>query len=874
MDRWSMLLLVGVVGLLLGALIGSAITSSVARRRARKQEVRPHAAVVASDGRMPVEPDWTVAVTGAPQAPMVSYPAAQPIGEPMAPQPQPSLTPPMPVQPFVQPAWPADGTAGVWAQPAAQPQPFVEQPPVTQPMAPQPQPSVNFGLQPPAQAQSFEAATAQEVQPVPPAEPVSSWFVPEIEVPQAASEQPTAPILREDTREELFFGTTPDAASQSFSWPSIEGLTQTAPAPHWGQPLGDQAAPPREDVVSFQEPAPPVFAPEPPVLVEPPIDVPQSGWQPQPAREPQPAAKQTFAQDLSLEADLQATFVPVVEPRPAIDLGVQPPAQPAQFEQPTAPAGCDTPAVSQPEPARESGPITSPEPVSQFEPTSQFGPTSQFEPITQFEPVPETIFVPEPIFEEIPQPDPVPPSAPETVPATGAQPMTPRVPETTSQSIAEALASLRFEPKPLTNEVTEEAVKPEPTSNGPLDDHMPAIQTPDVGLDEVDDIVLVPGLLEEPLPGAGWASAAKSVDEEAVEQAFEAQSSRIIQQTAESMAPEMPAAPAAPLVTPLSAEDLKARIEETRRRIRQELEQPFFSGYKTESDPPEPEAIQTPLSTRASTPSPMPVPARPEAPIAPVEPDYGFNRLDPSPDDSPVVELLPESSVIPNEPDLWFGSGQPGDPAPQAGFDKPEPKAEWQFDMPTQSEPLTAEAIFAEAASRELSLTQSWEIPEWSSVDDTTSGGGSSDAWLRVEEPQPLVSPIPLAMEPPMPAAAEPMAAPAPAPAPVTPVAVATPVVQPVEIDLDFDSASVDSLSGGASADPDPDDDGPLGAIKSKIEQTRGRLKAKAFDAMMNGEASLLADGPTDGLRGVGGKPVLDDDLDQTIETSLSEGDC
>jgi hypothetical protein len=107
----------------------------------------------------------------------------------------------------------------------------------------------------------------------------------------------------------------------------------------------------------------------------------------------------------------------------------------------------------------------------------------------------------------------------------------------------------------------------------------------------------------------------------------------------------------------------------------------------------------------------------------------------------------------------------------------------------------------------------------------------------------------------------------------MAPAAVATPVVQPVEIDLDFDSASVDAFPAGVSVDPDPVDDTPLGAIKSKIEQTRGKLKAKAFDAMMNGESSLLADNSSGTVRSIGGRPMLDDDLDQTIETGLSEED-
>ena len=158
MDRWSMLLLVGVVGLLVGALLGSAITTSVAQRRSRKQVLKPAAADTASDGRMPVQPDWTVAVTGSLQASVTPSPPAQPAGQPLvaqppteafepgaewtapltyspqsAYQPQPSVAPQYePLQPPIEPIQPAQPVQPVWPaddSPSVQPLPAVEQPP-------------------------------------------------------------------------------------------------------------------------------------------------------------------------------------------------------------------------------------------------------------------------------------------------------------------------------------------------------------------------------------------------------------------------------------------------------------------------------------------------------------------------------------------------------------------------------------------------------------------------------------------------------------------------------------------------------------------------------------------------------------------------
>jgi len=61
-------------------------------------------------------------------------------------------------------------------------------------------------------------------------------------------------------------------------------------------------------------------------------------------------------------------------------------------------------------------------------------------------------------------------------------------------------------------------------------------------------------------------------------------------------------------------------------------------------------------------------------------------------------------------------------------------------------------------------------------------------------------------------------------------------------------------------------------SIRQRIEQVRSRLKAKAFDAMMSGEAALLG---RDTGRPAKVKqpsvPVVDAEIDQTIETTLRE---
>jgi ribonuclease E len=88
----------------------------------------------------------------------------------------------------------------------------------------------------------------------------------------------------------------------------------------------------------------------------------------------------------------------------------------------------------------------------------------------------------------------------------------------------------------------------------------------------------------------------------------------------------------------------------------------------------------------------------------------------------------------------------------------------------------------------------------------------------------------------------------------------ATPVVEP----------AVSVSSEGGPADEGLEEPVDYDSMKSRIESTRSRLKAKAFDAMMTGEAALLGRDLEGRVRDskVSG---VDRDIDETIETSLRE---
>ena len=61
--------------------------------------------------------------------------------------------------------------------------------------------------------------------------------------------------------------------------------------------------------------------------------------------------------------------------------------------------------------------------------------------------------------------------------------------------------------------------------------------------------------------------------------------------------------------------------------------------------------------------------------------------------------------------------------------------------------------------------------------------------------------------------------------------------------------------------------------MRARIELTRSRLKAKAFDAMMAGESALL--GRDEDLPGGATRPAVtfDSEIEQTVDSTLREED-
>jgi hypothetical protein len=180
----------------------------------------------------------------------------------------------------------------------------------------------------------------------------------------------------------------------------------------------------------------------------------------------------------------------------------------------------------------------------------------------------------------------------------------PQVPET--PQMAEALPELAAEAAPEASEEAEPPAAAESPSEAPESWEETAALVEAAGPIEISDsvVVVTPQVLEEPVPGSGWEPSAIFVEEEVeLEELLPvvaddvkpyegpeiAKSETTVDgewelpgwpETAAEEAPEETPAEyratvAEPEVAPALGEDLKTRIEETRRRIREELEKPF-----------------------------------------------------------------------------------------------------------------------------------------------------------------------------------------------------------------------------------------------------------------------------------------------------------
>lgn len=183
--------------------------------------------------------------------------------------------------------------------------------------------------------------------------------------------------------------------------------------------------------------------------------------------------------------------------------------------------------------------------------------------------------------------------------------------------------------------------------------------------------------------------------------------------------------------------------------------------------------------------------------------------------------------------------------------EQPEAEKAAAWDAPaggTETETVEAAELDTETPSSALPVSETGvDTAPWSATDEAPA----------VEEPPATEEPLAVEEEVSEAAVAEPLVAEDDAPAaaieepPVGEPAAAAPVAEePVIREDEGEGAAIDQAE-----------------MRRRIEETRARLKAKAFDAMMSGEASLLS-------RDSGEKPVPEGsvDLDSEAAAQLEEG--
>jgi hypothetical protein len=193
-----------------------------------------------------------------------------------------------------------------------------------------------------------------------------------------------------------------------------------------------------------------------------------------------------------------------------------------------------------------------------------------------------------------------------------------------------------------------------------------------------------------------------------------------------------------------------------------------------------------------------------------------------------------------------------------------EAPMEVQFEAPVE-EMSTIEAPPVEA------MVETAPPAQVAPLDDLKARIEETRRRIRQELEQPFVSPVVASpveddwtVAPVLPTAS---AAPEPQP---TPFASAAPEPQPAPV------AAVEPLvlaeepvvSDEPEAEEEPVD---YDSMRSRIEVTRSRLKAKAFDAMMTGEAALLGRDTEDAEHRRKVASPVDSEVNDTIETSLRE---
>lgn len=299
-------------------------------------------------------------------------------------------------------------------------------------------------------------------------------------------------------------------------------------------------------------------------------------------------------------------------------------------------------------------------------------------------------------------------------------------------------------------------------------------------------------------------------------------------------------------VEPAAAEveDLKPRIEATRAAVESEIAEPFAPVAEP--------AVESEVTQEIVPTAEAPVAEEQVAAEPVVEEQVGPEAA------SWEEPRAPEAATpVAEEPTPWEEPRAAETPVSEAAV--PPPLAPSPFAGTTPAEAYVAppsyeapeEPATEEAAPLVEEPASAWEAYEEPAPEPSTSAWGPDTSGLVADIAQvPAVAEEPVVEEPVAeePAVEEPAAE---APVAEAPVAEAPPVTEePPVADEPVEGHPIDQAE-----------------MRRRIEETRARLKAKAFDAMMSGEAALLS-------RDSGEKPVPDGtiQLDSEASAQVDEG--
>ena len=432
-------------------------------------------------------------------------------------------------------------------------------------------------------------------------------------------------------------------------------------------------------------------------------------------------------------------------------------------------------------------------------------------------------------------------------------------PELVSESVAEPAPWLSPVPEPAAEEPAAE--EPSPLASTTYVE-APVAEDAEVGVwpEEQETVASEP---EESPWNAGVAAAVETplYSEPTAEEAVETPpySEPAAEEAVEAPLYSEPAAEEATEPSPTEVEDLKPRIEATRAAVESEIAEPFApvaepvaESEVTQEIPPvaEAPAVDAPVAEEQVAAEPVvedqvgsetaswAEPRAPEAAAPVVEEPTPWEE--PRAAEAPVTEAPVPPPLAPSP----FAGTTPAEAyvAPPSYGAPEEPAVEEA--PPLVEEPASAWEAYEEPAPE----------PSAAAWAPDTPGLVADIAQVPLAAEEPDVE-EPVAAEPALeePAVEEPVADVPAAEAPVAeaPIAEAPPVAEePPVTDEPVEGHPIDQAE-----------------MRRRIEETRARLKAKAFDAMMSGEAALLS-------RDSGEKPVPDGtvQLDSEASAQVDEG--